>query len=120
MKTPLKREFTVYISLTAAIASGLIAIIFISGNKEYYLLYPIVSILLVFLLTYLVTWSFLKKIPNSNIVDEKPTWKNLDKSFNEVNQDAISLASNQVREIDRLIGMEQYGKEYIGNVSLEL
>lgn len=120
MKTPLNREISVYISLTAAIASGLIAIIFISGNKEYYLLYPIVSILLVFLLTYLVSWLFLKRIPSSNIVEEKPTWKNLDKSFNEVNQDAVSLASNQIREIDRLKGMEQYRKEYIGNVSHEL
>jgi len=120
MKISLKREISVYVSLAAAIISGLIILLFISGSKEYYLVYPIASILLVFVITYFVTSSLLKKFFSSTKIDENPTGKNTDKVFSEVNQAELSFASSQTMEIDRLKEMEQYRKEYLGNVSHEL
>ncbi len=129
MKIPLRKEIAIYISLTASIISGVTILLFLGGDKEYVFLYPIATILIVFCLVYIITSSILIRgiserakflfesisKPPENI-PEKDTYK----IISEVNQEMLSFASNQTREIDRLKEMEKYRKEYIGNVSHEL
>jgi len=120
MKISLKRETSVYVALISAIISGLVILIFISGSKDYYLVYPIASILLVFVLVYFVTRTLLPRTLINTLVQENSVNKNIDKVLGEVSQDTLSFASNQTMEIDRLKEMEKYRKEYLGNVSHEL
>ncbi len=129
MKISLRKEIAVYIAFAAAIISGVTILVFISGRLEYRYLYPLVTMLIVFLTVYISTNLILKrgtaerakilfdsinKSPES--ISERDTYK----LINEVNQEVLSFASNQTREIGRLKEMEQYRKEYIGNVSHEL
>ncbi len=129
MKISLRKELSVYIALASAIISGVIILIFISGKSQYIYLFPILTVLLVFLLVYFSASFILKRGTNerAQTLFDNVKWNSdglseLD-SYNlisKVNQEVLSLASNQTREIDRLKEMEKYRKEYLGNVSHEL
>jgi two-component system phosphate regulon sensor histidine kinase PhoR len=120
MKISPKRAIAVYISLSAALVSGLVVLIFIEGNQDYHLVYPIASILLVFILSYSISRYFLNKTLDNFSIHEKSSSKDLDNVVPRVNHEVLTFSNNQTKEIDRLMEMEQYRKEYLGNVSHEL
>jgi len=129
MKISLRKEISVYIALTASIISGITILIFISGRLEYRYLYPLTTLLIVFVLVYLITNSILKKGTSDRAkilfdsINKSPESFSEEDTYNlitEVNQEVLSFASSQTREIGRLKEMEQYRKEYMGNVSHEL
>ena len=129
MKLSLRKEVSIYIALTASIISGVAILVFIGRSKEYLFLYPILTILVVFLLVYPFTNAILKRKVLGNaqaLFDGKPqssenkSKNNSSNTLSEGNKETSSLASNQSIEIDRLKVMEKYRKEYLGNVSHEL
>ncbi len=129
MKISLRKEISFYIALASSIISGITILFFMGWRSEYVYLYPITTILIIFLLVFFSANSILKRgiseraqilfdlsgktadgIPNDDTY----------KLVNDVNQEMISFASKQTREIDKLKEMEKYRKEYIGDVSHEL
>jgi two-component system phosphate regulon sensor histidine kinase PhoR len=120
MKIPLKRTISVYLSLVAAIVSGMVVLAFIGGNQEYYLVYPIASILIVYVIVYFISRYLLNKFPSDYAIHEKTATVMVEKESPSMNYEALTLSNNQTKEIDRLKEMEQYRKEYLGNVSHEL
>lgn len=115
MKLNAISKFAIEISLTAAIISGVIVLIFIGGNKDFFFLFPIVAILMVFVLVYFLTISIVK----SSVAEANS--QNYFKSFNDaLNSEIKTSSSSQIQEIDRLKVMEKYRKEFLGNVSHEL
>ncbi|HCT30357.1 MAG TPA: two-component sensor histidine kinase [Bacteroidales bacterium] len=129
MKISLRKEISVYIALAAAIFSGITILIFISGKNDYLYLYPMGTILIVFSFVYFSTNIILKRgtVERARTLFDNVNWTSEGLSeldsynlINKVNQEVLSLASNQTREIDRLKEMEKYRKEYLGNVSHEL
>lgn len=129
MKISLRKEISVYIALAAAIISAVIILIFISGKSELIYIYPIATILVVFGFVYFSTNIILKRgsterartlFDNVNWTSEGLSELDSYNLIHKVNQEVLSLASNQTREIDRLKEMEKYRKEYLGNVSHEL
>jgi len=129
MKISLRKEISFYIALAASIISGITILIVIGWRSEYIYLYPIVTILIIFLLVFFSTNSILKSgiserakilFDISSKTSHSISSPNTYKLVNDVNQEMLSFASNQTREIDRLKEMEKYRKEYLGNVSHEL
>lgn len=115
--------------MAAAVISAVIILIFISGKSEYIYIYPIATIFVVFIFVYFSTNIILKRgsIERARTLFDNVNWTSEGLSeldsynlINKVNQEVLSLASNQTREIDRLKEMEKYRKEYLGNVSHEL
>ena len=120
MKIPLKRAISVYVALTASIVAGLIMLLFISGNRDYYLVYPIATILLVFSFSFFLIRYLLNRITENEVEEKVSTNANFEKIISSLSSDALTISNNQSKEIDRLKEMEQYRKEYLGNVSHEL
>jgi two-component system, OmpR family, phosphate regulon sensor histidine kinase PhoR len=129
MKISLRQEISIYIALAASIISAITILFFIAGSREYLLLYPLATILVVFFLVYFSTSSILKRgiserakilFDNINLSSTSISDKDVNNVISEVNQEVLSFASNQSQEIDRLKEMEKYRKEYLGNVSHEL
>ncbi len=129
MKLSLRKEISIYIAFTAAIISGTTILVFMGWKSEYVYLYPIVTILIIFLLVYFSTNAFLKRgiseraqllFDISSKTSESTPSLETQKLVNDVNNEMLSFASSQTREIDKLKEMERYRKEYLGNVSHEL
>jgi len=108
-------KFSIEIALTAAIISGVVVLIFISGNHNFFFLFPIATMLMVFLLVYFLSVLIIK----SSVAEANS--QNHFKGFNDaVSHEVQTYASKQIQEIDRLKEMERYRKEFLGNVSHEL
>ena len=120
MKIPLKRAISVYVALTAAIVAGLVMLLFISGSHDYFLVYPIATILLVFSFSFFLIRYLLNRITEKEVEEKVSTNANFEKIISNLSSDALTISNNQSKEIDRLKEMEQYRKEYLGNVSHEL
>jgi two-component system, OmpR family, phosphate regulon sensor histidine kinase PhoR len=115
MKLNTISKFSIDIAITAAIISGVVVLIFISGNRDFFFLFPIAAMFAVFILVYFLSVLIIK----SSVAEENSN--NYFKGFNDaVNREINTYSSNQTQEIDRLKEMEQYRKEYLGNVSHEL
>jgi two-component system phosphate regulon sensor histidine kinase PhoR len=129
MKLSLRKEISIYIAFASAIISGITILIFMGWKSEYIYLYPIATILIIFLLVFISTNSILNRglSERAQILFDisSKTASTIPRSetlslVNDVNQEMLSFASNQTREIDKLKEMEKYRKEYLGNVSHEL
>jgi len=108
-------KFSIEIALFAAVISGVVVLIFISGKSSFFFLFPIASMLMVFVLVYFLSTLIVK----SSVAEANS--QNYFKSFNDTESTEVqTYASKQIQEIDRLKEMEQYRKEFLGNVSHEL
>lgn len=129
MKISLRKEISFYIALASSIISGVTILFFMGWRSEYVYLYPIVAILIIFLLVYISSNIILKRGLSEraqilfDISSKSPEMiPSIDtyRLVNDVNQEMISFASRQTREIDKLKEMEKYRKDYLGDVSHEL
>lgn len=115
MKLSTVSKFAIEISLTASIISGIAVLIFIGGNQEFKLLFPIGTMIAVYLMVYYLTLSIIKgEAIEITPQDHRPNISEI------INQERFSFTSNQNLEIYRLKEMEKYRKEFLGNVSHEL
>jgi len=115
MKLNAISKFSIEIAITAAVISGVVVLIFISGNHDFFFLFPLATMLMVFVLVYFLSTLIVK----SSVAEANS--QNYFKSFNDtVSHEVQSYANNQIQEIDRLKEMEKYRKEFLGNVSHEL
>jgi two-component system phosphate regulon sensor histidine kinase PhoR len=133
MKKTSPQFYAVCIALLVSIVSGIIIIINFVMSGKIELTYLIVSVLSIFLLTYIPVFYILNNFIISRlrpIFDtinniKLPTeylYKNIENKdiIGEVNQEVINWAQNKTQEIVQLKANEKYRKEFLGNVSHEL
>jgi two-component system phosphate regulon sensor histidine kinase PhoR len=129
MKISLAKEISIHVSITASIIAGTAILLQINANIFLNFLYPAVTSVVVFFLSYILTYRLLKRaIPAKKkqnelevtVLSETESLNKLTTDRNAASFDNQVILSNQNIEIDRLKEMERYRKEYLGNVSHEL
>ena len=133
MKTASPRVMALLISLFAAFASGLVLAIVPDFADSSSILVILGTMLFVFIAIYVVVHILIvqfifekinpiyKTIQNLSI-PEKQLKKELQRRdvISEVNREVVEWAETKSQEIDKLKEMENYRKEFLGNVSHEL
>jgi len=129
MKISLAKEISIHVSITASIIAGTAILLQINANIFLNFLYPAVTSVVVFFLSYILTYRLLKRAISTNkkqneqevtVLSETESLNKLTTDRNAASFDNQVILSNQNIEIDRLKEMERYRKEYLGNVSHEL
>ncbi len=129
MKFSLAKEISIHVSITASIIAGTAILLQINANIFLNFLYPAVTSVVVFFLSYILTYRLLKRAISTNkkqneqevtVLSETESLNKLTTDRNAASFDNQVILSNQNIEIDRLKEMERYRKEYLGNVSHEL
>lgn len=133
MKNTSPRKLSIQISLLASVISAISILVFIYFKNENYILLLIITILVIFIISYIVTFNiinnFIVEKVNpiyKSILDIAVPKKNIKKKFeekeiiSEVNKDVLEWAKKKQKEISKLKSLEKYRKEFLGNVSHEL
>ena len=130
MKPSSPKQMAVYISIVASALSGGMMVYLVQAENGSQLLPIIFSVLSIFIITYIITYYLLndfifkkinpiyKTIQRYNLSQKELQKKFEDKDIiREVNNDVVDWAQQKTREIKKLREMEQYRKEFLGNVS---
>ena len=133
MKSYSPKQMALIISFIASFVSGIALIIFYYSKSISFILPLVFSIMLIFILIYIIVSYLLtnfifekinpiyKTIHNLNI-PEKVLKKDLDEKniINDVNNEVVDWAEKKTAEIEHLKQLAKYRKEFLGNVSHEL
>ncbi len=133
MKNPTPKKIAIYTALLAAVLTTGINLLFVWSPLDNYVPVAVASVVIVFAGVYLASWMLLSDFMFKKI---SPIYKTISRLRNreetlreelekrdlteEINREVEDWASGQSEEMDQLREMEQYRKEFLGNVSHEL
>ena len=133
MKTINAKKIALLIALLAAFITGIVELAFVFLEREGYSTLMVVSIVLVFIAVYLLTFLLLNnfifekinpiyKTINKLEKSEDKLRKELDKKdmIDDLNREVEDWATDKTQEIDQLKDMAKFRQEFLGNVSREL
>ncbi len=133
MKISSPKQMSIAISVIAGAVSGVALLFFSSLSPESIYLVSVAVVLLVFIVVYIVVQYLLNafifekinpiyKTIHNITIPESQLRKEIEEKdlINEVNREVLLWADTKSKEIDKLKELENYRKEFLGNVSHEL
>jgi two-component system phosphate regulon sensor histidine kinase PhoR len=133
MSTSSPRDIAIYIALIASGIAGVTFLIIFWNSPKTQALAAVAGVLFIFIAVFIVAQYLLnififekinpiyKTIHNLNLSNEDIKKQLEDRDIVEdVNREVLIWANTKSKEIDKLMEMEKYRKEFIGNVSHEL
>ncbi len=132
MKTASAKIMAFYIAILAALVTGAAGAMFFNLVPDSYLAILAGSIIVVFGSVYMLVYLLINKfflqkinpiyntITNLKETEKKIETKPAEQNIENLNREVEDWATNKTREIDQLKEMENYRKEFLGNVSHEM